>query len=394
MKKFGILACVCILTFSSVFALGKKHTDSLTVQGSAIDGWNEEFSLKGKRPGKYNIVVNVRDIGGNITVGGPYNIFIDADSDLPVTGIINPLEGMNVQGNLNIVGTCFDDDAVDRVEIILDGDKDNPLIAEGKEFWSYYLDTSEMEEGDHKIEVYAWDIKEADENGEVENPVKGKSVVINWKLNRRLPVSEVSSHKMGTLVSGKQKITGEVSDGNGIKSLSYSVGNADSFQEIKLKKDKATKRCSFSFDLDTTKIADGAQVCWIKAKDDLGGTGLYSFLFFVDNTDPQVSIIYPKADDTVNGRFSIAGIARDIVGLKSLNWKCGDESGNIAVVQGNPYWCVDVDIRGKNTSSVLFEIVAEDSIGNIARISQKIAVNQERDKPVISITEPVEGANY
>ncbi len=394
MKKFCILTLALIISVSSVFAFGKKHTDDLKVEGSAIDGWNEEFSLKGKRPGKYNIVVNVRDIGGNITVGGPYNIFIDADSDLPVTGIINPLEGMNVQGNLNIVGTCYDDDAVDRVEIILDGDKENPVIAEGKEFWSYYLDTSEMEEGDHKIEVYAWDKKAPDENGEAEEAVKGKSVVINWKLNRRLPVSDISSHKMGTLVSGKQTITGEVSDGNGIKSLSYSVGNADVFQEIKLKKDKATKKCSFAFDLDTTKISDGAQVCWIKAKDELGGTGLYSFLFFVDNTDPEVSIIYPKADDIVNGRFSIAGIARDIVGLKSLKWKCADESGAIPVVRGNPYWCVDVDTRGKNASTVLFEIEAEDSIGNIARLSQKIAVNQDRDKPNISITEPVEGENY
>ena len=49
---------------------------------------------------------------------------------------------MRVPGNLNIVGTCIDDDGVDEVWISLDGAE--PVKAKGKEFWSYYLDTTEL----------------------------------------------------------------------------------------------------------------------------------------------------------------------------------------------------------------------------------------------------------
>ena len=43
---------------------------------------------------------------------------------------------MRVVGNLNIVGTCVDDDGVDYVELVLDGNEGMPIRAEGEEFWS------------------------------------------------------------------------------------------------------------------------------------------------------------------------------------------------------------------------------------------------------------------
>lgn len=146
--------------------------------------------LTKKKPGKYNIVVTATDIGGNQTLAGPMNIFIDSDSDLPICSITNPRQNMSLPGNLNIVGTCVDDDAVERVEIILDEDTENPLICEGKEFWSYYLDTNNLAEGRHTLSVYGIDV----------NGVVGNSQKVVWHLNRRNPVTEVQSHSMGMLV--------------------------------------------------------------------------------------------------------------------------------------------------------------------------------------------------
>ena len=93
-----------------------------------MNSWQETFDINDKK-GKYNVIVTAKDKGGNTTFGGPFNIFIDPKSDLPIIGITNPEPNLRVPGNLNIVGTCIDDDAVDYVELILDGGE--PVRAKG-----------------------------------------------------------------------------------------------------------------------------------------------------------------------------------------------------------------------------------------------------------------------
>ena len=165
MIRNRILKLVVGLFVSSLlFAHGAKDIDEKNIDN--MQSWQESFSLEGKKSGKYNILVTASDLGGNETVEGPFNLYVDPKSDLPVSGITNPLKDMRIVGNLNIVGTCIDDDAVDHVDLILDGDEANPVRAKGKEFWSYYLDTTELAEGPHTIKVVGYDI-----NGVVGEPV-------------------------------------------------------------------------------------------------------------------------------------------------------------------------------------------------------------------------------
>ncbi|MBR6913375.1 MAG: hypothetical protein IKN34_06170, partial [Treponema sp.] len=112
-----------------------------------MDSWQEEFDLSTKKSGKYNIIVTAKDKGGNTAYGGPFNIYIDPESDRPVVNITNPQPNMRVPGNLNIVGTCIDDDndgKPKRVWLIFDGDEEHKVLANGTQFWSYYLDTTEL----------------------------------------------------------------------------------------------------------------------------------------------------------------------------------------------------------------------------------------------------------
>ena len=220
MKKFILTIIIILFSFSSVFAFGKREADVRSADDK--EGWQESFPIHDKKSGKYNIMVTAEDQGGNKSVAGPYNIYIDPDSDLPITGITNPPPDMRVPGNLNIVGTCVDDDAVDHVELILDGDDENFVIADGKEFWSYYLDTTQLEEGIHKIKVTGVDI----------HGVRGYSADVVWHLDRHAPSATVTNHELGDLVSNRLELTGEVSDGNGIKSLVYSLDNSEAYEMI------------------------------------------------------------------------------------------------------------------------------------------------------------------
>ncbi len=406
-KKCVFTMIIFCITVSMVFA--KKRIDSKTLTAEdEINSWQEKFDVNDKKNGKYNIIVTAEDQAGNESVTGPFNIYIDAESDLPVTGITNPVEQMRVPGNLNIVGTCIDDDKVQEVWLVLDGDEENPVKAQGTEFWSYYLDTTQLLEGPHTIEVYGIDDGNPDayigEDGKVDKekvvPKTGHRAKVTWQLDRRVPVTTVTSpENMGALVSGKVKIEGFVTDGNGIKSLEYSLDGTH-FTQVSLKEEKFKERdpdgllsrYNFSFSIDTTKFKDGAMNCYFKATDNAGSIGRFAFLFLIDNTKPDVKIITPKEKEAANGTFTVAGYAKDIIGIESLKWKWGSEEGNFELIPGNPYWVKEVTAP-KDKKSEVFTVIATDTIGNNVVVTREIPLNHEADKPVVSIKYPANGVS-
>lgn len=368
---------VLLMLFSTVvFAHGKK--DISEIEASNLESWQESFDLNHKGKGKFNIYVTATDLGGNSVVEGPHNLFVDPKSDLPVVGITHPRPDMRVVGNLNIVGTCIDDDAVSYVELILDGNKENPVRAKGKEFWAYFLNTTKLEEGLHTIEVVGYDV----------NGLKGDSTMVSWNLDRRYPVTAVENLAMGTLVSGNVKLSGFVEDGNGIKSLSYSMDGGRFFYPIKLKNKK--DKVEFEISVNTKQFEDGPQILWFKAVDNSGSVGVYSFLYFVDNTLPEVTIINPKEEDVNCGKFIISGYARDVMGIKSIAWEFGPDKGEFELTPGNPFWNLPVNTTGVKDKKRDFKVIATDIAGNVVTVSRKISINEDLNKPTIEVLDPNE----
>lgn len=382
LKKVNLLLGMILLSSGMLFAHGAKDIDEKNAEN--MKSWQETFDLNSKKKGKYNILITATDLGGNEFIEGPYNIYVDPKSDLPICGITNPRPDMRIVGNLNIVGTCIDDDAVEHVELILDGDEEHPVKASGKEFWSYYLDTTELEEGIHTIKVCGYDI-----NGLVGNPVS-----VTWNLDRRQPITSIKNHGMGDLISGVAKFNGLVTDGNGIKALEYSVDNGQTFIPVKLKKNKEGKSFNVSFDTRATnkdktrKFPDGPSVIWFKATDNAGSVGVYSFLYYVDNNPPDIKIVYPADGEVKNGKFAVAGIASDKLGITELSWTFGSEKGVFELVPGNPYWAIVFDTTGSSDASRKFTVTGKDLVGNVVSVSKNIMLDQKLDKPTIEIQHP------
>ena len=364
---------------SGMFAFGSK--ESVDKQTSSDASWLETVDVKDKKPGKYNILVAAEDLAGNKGLAGPYNIYIDPNANMPITGITNPIKNMRVPGNLNIVGTCIAPDGVDHVELLLDN-SDTPIRPEGKNFWSYYLDTRGLSEGQHKIAAYGIDI----------NGVKGKPSVVTWNLDRNQPETSVENHAMGSLVSGKFTLAGKVADGNGIKSLSYSLNNGANWTPLAVKYNKKTSTWTFDLALNSLKMKDGPSVCWFKAVDGQGTEGIYTFLYFVDNTKPEVNFIAPGKGEAVHGVFSVAGTARDTIGIASLGWKSGKQSGNFDLVKGNPYWIKEFDVRDSKDKNFEVEITAVDTAGNKTTVTRKIPINRAADVPTLTVSSPAANA--
>ncbi len=381
MKKICLFSIISLFALAGLFSFGKK--DTVDTRSKTLDSWMETVDISARESGKYNILVTAEDLAGNQTLNGPFNMYIDPASDLPVGRITNPLNGMRVPGNLNIVGTCIDDDAVDYVEIVLDGST-TPIRAQGKEFWSYYLDTNGLAEGPHIISVYGVDVL----------GVAGKPYTLAWNLDRSRPETTVQNIPMGSLVSGKFFLSGIVTDGNGIRRLSYSLDSGKTFIPIPLESKKQKKGetggipASYKLTIDSTKMSDGPSVCWFKAEDGQGSEGIYTFLYFVDNTKPLVKIITPDPTESVNGIFSVTGTAEDTIGVATLSWRSGKDTGQFELIKGNPYWIKEFDLRGQNVKSFEVEITATDIAGNRTVVSRKIPVNVQADLPILTVQQP------
>ncbi len=367
-----LLALACALP---LFANGSGD------KGQIADGrenWKSEIDITTRKAGKYNLIITGTDRAENVGIAGPINIYIDPKSDLPVISITNPVPGMRVGGDLNIVGNCVDDDAVAKVEVKIDNQ--DWIEASGTEYWSYYLDGATLPDGRHTIIVRGIDI-----NGKV-----SKERSVYFDLDRHKPVSFVDSHAAGALVAGKVKVVGLSQDANFVSELSYSLDQGKSFERLGLKATKAADGKAFSFSLDTGKYPDGPFVVWFKAKDRAQSIGVTPFLLFIDNTKPLVELISPTKEQKVNGDFDVVCRVYDLVGLSELSWKFGsDQNGIVDIKPGNPYFTATLKAPPKG-NSLPFIVRAKDTSGNISTLTSKILMDNEADLPVTSIMSPVE----
>ena len=364
-------------------------------------GFTDSIDITDKKSGKYNYYLEAKDKAGNIMLAGPDNIYIDPASDLPMATIINPLPNMRVQGNLNIVGIAVDDDGVDHVEFAVSRGNDGRgeeiirVQAQGSDYWSYFLDTTNTEvwtDGVYTITAWAVDIKGLAGISEDFQPKVRRMHQVYWNLDRKKPETLVTSHEIGALVSGKIRMRGVAKDGNGINSLGYSVDGGERYTPVRVNLDKRTGDYSWEINLATNTFDDGPAVIWFQARDGQGTLGTAAHLLFVNNTGPDVKIVSPLPEETVNGIFTVAGYSAHPVGLRSVSWKLGKDGGDIEMLTGNPWWSADIDIRGLKTNSIEVEIRAVDVSGNVSTVKQKYRVDQNADLPIVTLQEPTAGA--
>ena len=394
-KKLFLFCLIGLFCWTMAWAGGNKENESRTADEPA--GFTDSIDISGKKAGKYNFYLEAKDKAGNSKIAGPDNIFIDPESDLPKATIINPMMNMRVQGNLNIVGIAVDDDGVGQVQLKITRGKDGKgeevetVRANGSEYWSYFLDTTDPEkwpDGVYTITAWAIDKKGLSGISEDFKAKARKQHQIVWHLDRKKPEVLVTSHEIGALVSGKIKLKGTVNDGNGIESFAYSIDEGEKYIPAKFSADRRSGQNTWEISLNTGIFENKEKVIWFQSKDRQGTLGTAAHLLFVNNKGPEVKIVYPQPDTVVNGIFNIAGYSTHPVGLKSVSWKAGKDGGEFNMLKGNPWWSAAVDLRNVKTNAIEIEIRAEDVSGNVTVAKQKYKVDQAADLPVVTLLAP------
>ncbi|MDR0457085.1 MAG: hypothetical protein LBH20_10435 [Treponema sp.] len=394
-KRAITLALLGMAGIMAVQAAGRKDNESHEADNP--EGFTSSINIENKKPGKYNFYIEAKDQAGNRTLAGPDNIYNDPESDLPIAHIINPRVNMHVQGNLNIVGSCIDDDGVDHVEFVVTrgaNGKGEELVrtrAEGKEFWSYYLETTNKEiwtDGVYTLTAWGVDINGLSGVSDTFPAKSRKFHQVTWHLDRKKPETKVTSHEIGALVTGKVRLKGTVYDGNGVKYLRYSLDEGVRYQSVPLKYDRRRDVYNWELTIDTKVFEDGPAVVWFQAQDGMNTAGMAAHLLFVNNTSPEVKILYPQPDSVVSGMFTASGYAAHPVGLKSVSWKLGKKSGEIPLVIGNSWWIQEFDVRTLKASGIDLEIRAEDLSGNVTVVKQKLKVDPLVGQPRVTLETP------
>ena len=408
-KRLAFFSVLAVFFFSGIVWAGGNRDGNETRTAGDPSGFTDTIDTSERRPGRWNYYLEATDRAGNISRAGPDNINIDPASDLPQVNFINPMPGMRVQGNLNIVGIALDDDGIEKVEFVINRGNDGRgeellrVQAQGSDHWSYFLDTTNEEiwtDGFYTITAWATDITglsgiaETYMNGRSVNPRHHRRATVHFNLDRKKPDIIIQSHEVGALVSGNIRMRGTTSDGNGISGFGYSVDGGNRYTPVRTSLDRRTGEYTWDININTRTLDDGQAVIWFQSRDSNGSVGTAAHLLFVNNTGPDVGIVYPSPDTVVNGLFNIAGYASHSVGLTSVRWKAGTfGEGEFELLPGNQWWSASVDLRGhqQRINSIDIEIRAEDVSGNVTTARRRYRVDQNADKPVVTLTTPVTG---
>jgi hypothetical protein len=380
MRSNLLTAVLLVLPIACSAALGNPEKgDYKPVQG--LENWDARLELEGRKQGKYNLIVRAKDQAGNVGYEGPYNVFVDPRSDLPVARISHPAPGSRAVSQLEVIGTCVDDDGVQSVQVSLDGGE--AAEAKGTEFWSLPLDIASLQDGEHTLRAVGVDV----------NGLEGPASTVRFQVDKRAPLIRVTSHPSGALVSGKVQVKGEVEDPNGLASLAWSRDSANGFQPLKMSLDKPGRRAEFELELDTRDGSDGPLVLWLRATDRTGSTGRQAFLLFANNEAPVLEILSPTDGEAVHGKVLVVGRAADKLGLRGLQFDAGEAAaGSVPLTPGNPFWAQELDLSGRKAGLAQADFTLENLAGVRRTVKLRLKVDPEADRPRLTLVSPQPGA--
>ena len=375
----GLSFFACLFALLALPAPAQNKPVEQLAEGTA--NWSSGFTIDSFPTGKYNIYVEGRDKAGNVAVGGPFNVFIDPKSDLPVVHILNPLQGQRVGGDLTIVGSCSDDDGVSKVEVAIDK---GPFVeAKGTDLWMLTVDTKEIPDGRRTISVRGTDI----------NGLVGPVVKASFDLDHFKPVVAVSTPVSGALVRSAVRVAGSVSDANGIRDLDLSLDGGSIWSKIDLKRGRDPSVVEFQTLVDSKKLKDGPEILLFRSHDGVGSMSTTAQLFVVANTKPLLAIARPLGNGPVHGRVMVAGSVKDVVGIKRLGYEApGIGTGEIELRKGDPFFRKDFDTRLIKGDRLLVTLSAEDFAGNLSTFVIDRKIDRQADKPIAAIVFPQAGA--
>lgn len=294
--------------------------------------------------------------GGNGGSGGnPHS----KDTTPPTVAISSPAGGATASGKVTIAGSASDNVSVAGVAVSIDGS--GWRSASGMTGWSYALDTTTLANGAHTVAAQATDT--AGNKASV-------SETINVSNSSPSPTVTIAAPTAGATLAGSVTVSGGAADTVALAKVELAV-DGGSYQA-------AQGTSSWSYPLDTTKLANGSHALAVRVTDTAGATASASVPVSVSNTvadtsPPKVAISAPAVGATVSGSVTVSGTAADNVALAEVELSV--DGGAYQLASGTGSWSFGLSTTALANSSHTLTARATDTSGNAQTASVTITVS-------------------
>jgi hypothetical protein len=371
---------------------------------------------------------------------------VTQDADLPVFAISNPTLGGTladmVSGNIlspnaKLIGQITDDDAVrnsggtvpqiriidpnntygpaddlygegtsDDIEVlgwtpitVTNPSSDAPSIT-----WSFDPQDSSgdpLTNGAYYIQVRAEDIFGA----------TNVSAAAGMYIDSGVPVIVIDSHDPGEYINTSSFVlSGTASASNPITDVEISFNGGSSWASAVHTPGPDT------WTYTTPAMPDGSLSVVARVTDSTGKTALYNLQVNIDATEPEASFLSPSLAATVNGVVTLRGTSSDATSpLKKVELQIGKTGPFVGYDAGNDYnWELQIDTLSYTNATYANEQGADTGVWRLpirVRVTDEadniytspadgapgyyyFDIDNERDKPIVTIDSPVGGRNY
>ena len=341
----------------------------------------------------YVINVQINDASGNHITLGPISVYIDNEENIqvdttPPTGtIVYPPAAAVVSGNVTIEINAFDNEKVEKVEIVIDGSFS--VVDQSSPYEYVWNTTTYAEDMDHFISATVTDSSDNTTN------LMPVTVFVDNEINvvydTTPPSVVITNPAANQTVSGNINVTAAAFDNIAVSKVEF-YHNSDLYST-----DNTYPYAASWNTQDETE--DSEHIWYAKTYDTSDLTAQsQSIAVYVNNEDnvlPTGFIAQPYAGQSVSGNVEILISAFDNIGVTSVDLYINGE--NIISLTDLPYsYLWNTEIYSEDNEHFISAKI-NDEHGNFFNV-QPIAVTVNNDPsandnipPVISILSPVTG---
>lgn len=341
----------------------------------------------------YVINVQINDASGNHITLGPISVYIDNEENIqvdttPPTGtIVYPPAAAVVSGNVTIEINAFDNEKVEKVEIVIDGSFS--IVDQSSPYEYVWNTTTYAEDMDHFISATVTDSSDNTTN------LMPVTVFVDNEINvvydTTPPSVVITNPAANQTVSGNINVTAAAFDNIAVSKVEF-YHNSDLYST-----DNTYPYAASWNTQDETE--DSEHIWYAKTYDTSDLTAQsQSIAVYVNNEDnvlPSGFIAQPYAGQSVSGNVEILISAFDNIGVTSVDLYINGE--NIISLTDLPYSYLWNTENYSEDNEHFISAKINDEHGNFFNV-QPIAVTVNNDPsandnipPVISILSPVTG---
>jgi uncharacterized protein YkwD len=372
------------ISFRGTAASGKgvasvyAAVDNITYfPASGLDNWSYAVDTTKLTDGNHRLSVQMSDAAGGRAVAS-VAVIVNNTAKPPAISITQPTSGAVLSGLVSVSGTASDPVRLVSVDVSIDGG--SPVIPQGRDSWSYVLDTTHLTNGSHTITARAT-------NTFSQVTVATVIVSVSNGTSSQPPTISITQPANGATVSGTTSVQGTAGDATGLATVTVSLDGGASVA--------ATGLQNWTYALDTTKLSNGAHTVTATATNQAGLTAAATVILTVSNgtssQPPTISITQPANGATVSGTTSIQGTAGDATGLATVTVSL--DGGASGVATGLQNWNYVLDTTKLSNGAHTVTATATNQAGLTATASRSFTVNNSpiSSVPTVTIDKPADG---